>query len=39
LHETYKRLGERLDAFMGRVDTLVSAIGSLIASGKRPEGF
>jgi len=24
---------------MGRVDTLVSAIGTLITSGKKPEGF
>jgi hypothetical protein len=34
-----KRLGERIDQLAGRVDSLVSAIGSLINSGKRPESL
>jgi chromosome segregation ATPase len=31
-----KRLGDRIDLLAGRVDSLVSAIGSLIAAGKKP---
>jgi hypothetical protein len=39
LGEADKRLGERVDILVGRVDSLVSAIGAFLASGKKPEGF
>jgi uncharacterized protein HemX len=36
--EADKRLGERLDVLVGRVDSLVSAVGACVAS-KKPEGL